>query len=340
METMLDTPPLRYLAAGLFRRDTLLPADGQAVIDAPGGNLIYAAAGMAIWESGIGLLGRVSPDYPQEWIERLAQAGVDIRGVRRLPDSIDMRYFCATENGAQILDNPVAAFARRGLAFPKELLGYSDKPPALDSRTQLNAQSLRLNDIPSDYLDAAAAHLCPMDYLTHSLLTPVLRQGHVTTITLDPASGYMNPIFWNDIPSILSGLTAFLTSEEKLRNLFQGRSTDLWEMATALASYGCEMVVIKRGGRGQYVFENGSNTRWILPAYPAHPVNPTGAGDAFCGGFLAGWRNSYDPLRAALQGNIAASLTIENTDAFHAFGCMPGLADARMEALQNMVRTA
>ncbi|MDD5369920.1 MAG: carbohydrate kinase family protein [Anaerolineaceae bacterium] len=337
---MPEIPPLRYLAAGFFRRDYLLPADGQAVIDAPGGNVIYAAAGMAVWENGIGLLGRISPDYPAEWIERFSQAGMNTRGVHRLADPLDLRYFFATESGAELEENPVAAFARRGFPFPKGLLGYHTTPPSLDSRTQLGPLSIRLGDIPADYLDAAAAHLCPMDYLTHSLLTPSLRHGHVTTITLDPAKGYMNPVFWDDIPSIITGLTAFLTSEEKLRNLFQGRSSDLWEMAATLASYGCEMVVIKRGGRGQYVFETGSNKRWILPAYPARVVNPTGAGDAFCGGFLTGWRRSYDPLRAALQGNVSASLTIEHTNAFHAFECMPGLAEARLMALSDMVRTA
>ena len=113
----------------------------------------------------------------------------------------------------------------------------------------------------------------------------ILRQGHINTITLDPGENYMNPTFWDDIPILVNGLNAFLCSEEKVNNLFQGRSTDLWEMAETLAGYGCEMVVIKRGSRGQYLYDRGSRTRWIIPAYPVQVVDLTGAGDAFCGGF-------------------------------------------------------
>jgi sugar/nucleoside kinase (ribokinase family) len=54
--------------------------------------------------------------------------------------------------------------------------------------------------------------------------------------------------------------------------------------------------VIKRGSRGQYLYNGSSRTRWIIPAYPVQMYDPTGAGDAFCGGFLAGYRSSYDPL--------------------------------------------
>ncbi len=39
---------------------------------------------------------------------------------------------------------------------------------------------------------------------------------------------------------------------------------------------------------------------------PCRSLTLTGAGDAFCGGFLAGYRSSYDPLQAALTGNISA----------------------------------
>ena len=58
-------------------------------------------------------------------------------------------------------------------------------------------------------------------------------------------------------------------------------------------------------------------------------VNPTGAGDAFCGGFLAGYRETYDPLEAALCGNISASLVVEGSGPFYALDVWPGLAEAR-----------
>ena len=64
----------------------------------------------------------------------------------------------------------------------------------------------------------------------------------------------------------------------------------------------------------------------------------TGAGDAFCGGFLAGYRRTYDPLLAALHGNISASLVLEGHGPFYALEALPGLAQARLEALHQSVR--
>lgn len=332
---------LRYLIFGRLSRDFLLPASGQPCLDILGGSLVYAAAGLGIWERGAGLVGRVGENFPQEWLGAVAQHQFDLRGIHILPENLDLRSFIAyDENGEASAENPVSHFSRLGLPFPKSLLGYNAPGPVVDSRVTPTPLSIRVNDFPPDFLDATAVHLAPLDYLSHTVLPPTLRHGHISTITLDPAAGYMNPTFWNDIPAVLNGITALLTSEEKIRSLFQGRSTDLWEMAETLASYDCEIIVIKRRGNGQYLYDHSNHSKWIIPAYPARISDPTGSGDAFCGGFLAGYRNTYSPLQAVLFGNISASLTVEGTGPFYALDSLPGLAQARLEALQNMVRKA
>jgi hypothetical protein len=336
---MESSSMVRYLVAGQLQRDYVLTANGKAYIDIPGGNLLYTAAGIGIWEQGIGLVSRVGEDYPQEWLDEIAGKGFDTRGIRIAPNSIDSRsFFAYTDLDNRSTDNPVSHFARVGLPFPKSLLGYTPPTFQLDSRIQPADSSIRPNDIPIDYLDATAAHLCPLDFLSHSLMPPALRQGHISTLTIDPSTGYMNPTFWDNIPAIINGVTAFLTSEEKINSLFQGKSTDLWEMAETLAGYGCEMIIIKRGTRGQYVYEHSSHSRWIIPAYPSRVLDPTGAGGAFCGGFLVGYRTTYNPLTAALYGNISASLVVEGSGTFYALDALPGLAQARLESLQGMVR--
>lgn len=331
--------PPRFLIAGQLRRDYLLPALGQPILDVPGGNALYSAAGLAVWEQGIGLISRVSSDYPEEWLQRLSSVGVDTSGIFRISDVIDQRFFVSFKQGNEIaFDNPVAHFAEVGYPFPRELLGYHFQIANLDSRTRLGPLSIHPLDIPSDYLNAAATHICPIDYLSHNLLPSLLQQGHITTITLDPSPGYMNPAFWKEVLSIIANITAFMPSEQALINLFQGRSTDLWEMAEAIASYGCEIVVIKRGSHGQYLYDSASHKRWVIPAYPGKPTNPNGSSDAFSGGFLAGWRRTYDPLQAALYGNISASLVSESCDVFYAYNCMPGLPDARLNFLQELIQ--
>ncbi len=333
----MDEPTL-VIAGALWRQYTLLP-NGKAFLDVPGGNLLYAASGARLWsEAPIGLLARVSADYPQSWIEAWQQHNLNIAGIRRLDSTFDQRFFLAyTDLQTRHTDNPIHHFSRLGLPIPEEILGYRNPIPALDSRTTLLPFSLRQNDLPSTYLHARAAHICPLDYLTHNLLPALFHQNNIQTITLDPSPGYMTPVFWNHIPSVVTGLTAFLPSEDELRALFHERSDDLWEMAEAIAAYGCEIVVIKRGLGGQWVYDAGAKKRWEIPAYASQEVDPTGAGDAFGGGFLAGYLKSFDPVEATLHGNVAASLTIEGSDPFYALDALPGLPQARLDVLRSKV---
>lgn len=334
---------LRFVIAGQLKRDFALIPNGKALVDIPGGNVIYASAGFGVWEQTeqVGLVARVGEDYPREWLVEFSKRGFDIRGIRVLPEAIDLRsFYVYTDIYTRLTEDPAAHFTRLQQPFPKALLNYTRSRNTYDSRSQLNQTSLRQSDIPADYLDASAAHLCPIDYLTHTLLPAVLRQNGFTTVTLDPSAGTMTPTFWDDIPALVSGLTAFLPNEEEMRTLFHGRSTDLWQMMEAMTNYGCEIVVVKRGERGQYLYDRATKTHWEISAYPAKVVDPTGVGDSFCGGFLAGYRKTYDPLQAVLYGCISASLTIEGSGPFYPLDALPGLAQARLEALKEGVRKA
>ena len=98
--------------------------------------------------------------------------------------------------------------------------------------------------------------------------------------------------------------------------------------------------MVKRGKNGQYLYDHLAHKRWMLPAYPVKMNNPTGAGDSFCGGFIAGYRQIYDPLESALFGNISASFTVEGNNPFYPLDPLPGLANARKDKLSELVRRA
>ena len=184
----LPNPLLRYIIAGQLKRNYTITTEGTAAIDVPGGSLLYAAVGAKIWDENIGLLGRVGEDYPQEWLAKLERLNFDRRGITIIPEALDLRNFNAyPDPDTRQTNNPVSHFARLGLSFPRALLDYSTPPPQLDSRTQLQPGSIRTIDIPPEYMDATAVHICPMDYLTNPLLPSSFRQGNVQNITLEPS---------------------------------------------------------------------------------------------------------------------------------------------------------
>jgi len=324
---------IHFIVFGQLTREFLLPASGPPRLDVAGGSLLYAAAGLRVWESGVGLVGRVGDDYPREWLDKVRSYGFDTSGIRILPQNLDVREFIAyNESFEANRINPVSHFARHEMTFPKSLLGYQqDKKPD-------EARRLTVSDIPNDYLTARAAYLCPMDLVTQTQLIAGLKRGHVHSFILDPAAVTMTPTARRELPALLNGVTAFLPSEEELRNLFQSETHDLWEMAEAVSMYGCEFVVIKCGARGQLLYDADARRRWEIPAYPARLADVTGVGDAFGGGFVSGYCKNYDPLEGALYGNVSASLKLEGGGALYPLEVMPGLAEARLNALKDMVR--
>jgi sugar/nucleoside kinase (ribokinase family) len=328
-----------FLISGQLSRDYLLPPVGQAMIDIPGGSLLYAAGGLAVWEKSLGLIARIGEDYPAQWILDLKARGLDIQGIKALPQSLDLRSFIAyTDMHERSHSSPVSHFARREMTFPKALLGYQPEDKSREDSRQLNPMLPAAADIPGNYHNARAVHLCPLDFVNQSQLVLALKGGSIGTLSLDPSAHYMKPTFWKDLRVVLQGVTIFHPSEEELRGLFWGETHDLWQMAKTICEYGCEIVVIKRGAQGQMIYDSRSKRRWEIPAYPSRMADPTGVGDAFCGGYLAGFLKTNDPLEAALYGSVSASLKVEGSGPFYELDVLPGLAEARLSALRELAR--
>ena len=324
---------IQFIIFGQLTREFLLPAIGQPRLDVPGGSLLYAGAGLGVWESGIGLVGRAGNDYPRAWLNNVKSHGFDTTGIHILSKDMDVRDFIAYNESFEANSvNPVSHFARREMTFPKSLLGYQTGKK-LDEELMLTVR-----DIPDDYLTARAAYLCPMGLVTQTQLIAGLKRGHVHSFILDPSPITMTPESRRELPALLNGVTAFLPSEEEMRNLFQSETHDLWEMAEAVSLYGCEYVVIKRGKHGQLFYHASTKEKYEIPAYPARVEDLTGVGHAFGGGFVAGFSKDYDPLEGVLYGNVSASLKLEGHGAFHPLDVMPGLAEARLSALRDTVR--
>ena len=334
-------PTPRDVFVGEFRREYSLTAEEEWILDAPGGNALYAAVGYMVWEKEQtpGILTRVGEDFPQTWLEDFSEQGIDVNGVAVLPQAVDLRAcIIQQKKSADLVGNPIPYISQLGLNLPSGLIGYQNLDQVTLDRRSQKITAIHGSDIPAGYLTATAAHLCPLDYLSHNLLPALLRQQGFSTITLDPSPSYMDSTYIGNIPALITGLTAFLPNESDLLNLYKGKSVDLWEIAADLGRFGCELVIIKRGPAGQYLYDTASGRKWEISAYPSRVKNPGGIGSAFCGGFLAGFRRTFDPLQAVLYGSVAASLVIEGAGPFFALQALPGLAEARLEYIQGSVR--
>jgi ribokinase len=78
--------------------------------------------------------------------------------------------------------------------------------------------------------------------------------------------------------------------------------------ADALIERGTKIVAVKLGKRGCYVTDG--RERNVLDAFEAKVVDTTGAGDAYCAGFLYGLLNHKDLYDCGKFGNFVASKSV------------------------------
>ena len=77
-----------------------------------------------------------------------------------------------------------------------------------------------------------------------------------------------------------------------------------------------------------------------LPVFATKVLDPTGAGDAYCGGFGIGLCQLDDPVSAGLYGTVAASFVIEGFGADHALRYGPPDARRRLDHLWHEFRVS
>jgi hypothetical protein len=336
-----DHLPLDAVLIGRLTRDYLLPYGRPPKLDTLGGNLVYAAGGLLLWEGRVGLAAKVSRQYPLEWLERYERAGCDLLGVKVADAESDERFFVAYTNSENAhYENPLPYFAERQLPFPLELLNYNPLEKRSCSRFEYKPYSFHVNDLPKSYLEANSAHICPIDYISHKILPSLLRAGMVQTLTMRATSCYMDLSFWEEISALVSDLTAFSLTEDQGLRLFQGRSLDLWEIMDALAAYGPEYVLVNMKDGSTRVLEKYRKKRWIIPGYPVRMVDPTGSLDAFDGGFLLNYRKDYDVVEGALHAVISMGFAQEGSGPVFLLEGLPSLKAARLEALRPRVMAA
>jgi sugar/nucleoside kinase (ribokinase family) len=309
-----------------MRIDYIITHDGRVHTGLLGGNALYSAVGAALWanqgDNQVGLWAKIGENFPREWLAQLADFNLETTGLIRAAGDQDHRtFFAYTPDGRRDDTNPAGHFARLGRPLPPALAGYIHSTLGQDDPDIYEPLALRPGDWPESYRGAAAVHLAPLSIRTHTQVPVVLRRQGIQIITVDPGERYMRPELIPAIRQFMPHVHAFLPSVKEIRSLF-GEEIDLGEAAETLAGWGAPIVVIKHGREGVLIYERDNRRKTHLPAY--HPqgdgriVDVTGAGDAFCGGFLVGLNQSGDPVQAAQMGLVSASLVLEGYGALYA----------------------
>jgi sugar/nucleoside kinase (ribokinase family) len=228
------------------------------------------------------VVGVVGDDYPMDKLAPLVKRGVDFSGVERA-EGRSFRWrgrYRHDLNVAETLETHLGVFSN-----------FSPK-------------------IPAQFRKAPFVFLGNIDpRLQLDVLTQVEKPKLVACDTMN---------FWiesrrPDLMKLLERVDAITLNDGEARQL-----TDCYNLVRAakwIMKRGPKLVIIKKGEHGAFMFTG--DTVFFAPAYPLEEVfDPTGAGDAFAGGFMGylarcGQVTEGALRRAVIYGSAMGSFAVE-----------------------------
>ena len=287
-------------------------ADDRVLRDTLGGGALYSAVGTLAWGASVGIHACSGADYPEHFMRRIAAAGINLDGVTTGPER-SLRLWLLEEGEPR-----------------KQQL------PKLSSATVAELDARR-GPLPASYARASGFHVAPsLPETQRRVASCMRRQAPEAVISLDIwTESFFDPSPYRD-PTFLHGIDAFLPSDKEVESLWG--PDDLAGTMRRLSEEGPRVVAVKRGRLGSLVYDRERNATWEIPAVSVPAIDTIGAGDAYCGGFLAGLVETGDALEAGLRGAVSASLAIQD------YGAQAGMepdrsdVDRRLRALRGRVR--
>ena len=307
-----SSPPVPDVTiVGQATIDDIHREDGTVLPDTPGGAVLYATVGASMWGIRVGVVTRFGDDYDPSFSRQATAdpARTDWSGVSFLV-------------GESIRD--VATYHPDG------------------SRTYRFRSAHRLReltpvpaDIPSHMLQAPYVHLAPASLGQQLALAEAVGAAGAA-VSLDTERHFIreDPGL---VPSLLAKVDFFVPSLEHLQLIFDSEETAPRAFWPQISELGRAYVVVKWGVFGAYVFDIKRRLGWHIGVVRGLRIeDATGAGDAFCGGFLAGLIKCGDVVTAAAYGTVSSSFVLESLGARHPAHFDRGLAAKRLE---EVVRT-
>jgi sugar/nucleoside kinase (ribokinase family)/fructoselysine-6-P-deglycase FrlB-like protein len=271
------------IIVGNLTIDDVIQPDGSSQMGTLGGNSVHACAAALTWVSGVGIVARCGTDFPAPAIGRLREAGADTGGIRPI-DGPTVRNWVIYE-----------ADGSRSWVYRT--------PPGRSAEV-----APQPGDIPTAWLDrqpAPVVHVAAMPLPAATAIVRSVRdRARGAAITLDTHEGWRRGA---DVIDAARLVDVFLPSREELAELVG--YDDPPRAAGELTAAGVTCVVVKMGGDGALVARPGTPLAHT-PASKVAVMDPTGAGDSFCGGFAAGLALGDDVVGAARRGCATAAAAI------------------------------
>jgi sugar/nucleoside kinase (ribokinase family)/fructoselysine-6-P-deglycase FrlB-like protein len=275
--------PRPVVIVGNLTIDDVIQPDGTSQMETLGGNCVHACAAALAWTGDVGVVARCGTDFPARAIARLRAAGADTAGIRDV-DGPTVRNWVIYE-----------ADGSRHWVYRTPLGRSAEVAP-------------QPGDIPADWLErdpAPVVHIAAMPLGAATAIAAAVRaRAAAATITLDTHED------WQPGTEVIEAARladVFLPSREELAALLG--YDDPQRAAAQLIGEGVRCVAVKMGGDGVLLAQPGVPDVHV-PASPVAVVDPTGAGDNFCGGFAAGLALGDDVAAAAERGCVTAAAAI------------------------------
>ncbi len=273
---------MSLLVVGSLGIDTIETPFGR-VQDVLGGSATYIATAASYFAAPVRLVGVVGSDFPGAHLQFLEGREIDLEGLQ-----VD----------------------RNGKTFRWGGRYHYDLNNRDTLYTELNVFEKFNPIIPDAYKKTAYVCLGNIDPdLQRRVLEQITRPRLVVGDTMN---------FWisgklDSLKRTMKQLDVLILNDAEAREMT--REANLIRAAKSIIRMGPRIVVIKKGEHGAMMVTE--QTIFSAPAYPLETINdPTGAGDAFAGGFT-GWIARTDDLsennikRAVIYGSTLASFCVE-----------------------------
>ena len=294
--------------------DIVIYDSREMFLESIGGDALFSAIGAKIWGALPTMVARIGKSFPKGFALQVHQAGIETSFVEM--GYHDIRNWALYEPGGA-----------------RQFINH------LTSGTHYQ-MSITADQLPADRLKADGIHVAPMPTnVQYAIIQRIDQEKNPhAIISWDPQENYLKQPDFNKMAYEMFEIVAlFLPSREEIKMMCGGE--DLMATIKNLPSKGPKAIAVKMSTEGALVYDRESKRFYHVPIYPSQTVDPTGAGDSFCGGFLTAFIQSGNAIEAACHGTVAASYVVECIGALNTMRSDFSGIEKRLEYVKkNIVR--